>query len=479
MGNIVTTVAALSGGVSGVAGVAKRWRVEYGGTFATDDQLQLLLTDTLTAQADFAGFGTVTGLEPSFVFTFNDKVNILAGSAWYFSAVQGPTDFNNPNSLGNGFIELSNISGTAEDLVSIASYQGGVAIISRRNTQIWNVDPDAGNYSKRQVLENIGTVAKNSVKPVGDMDIYMLADNGVRSVRVRDASNNAIIADIGTPVDEIIQTVLKGLTDEQRAQACAVVEPSSNRYWLYLPTNYIYVFNYFPSSQIAAWSRYRAVWSKTPNAANYTYLFGTAYYVTFSGLVVGRTYTFQRGTKELATSICTFVHNAVEYPDQDYTFVAAATTATVNISSTTAPGAVTCALLEHFAPEKFVVQNGRVYARSGDNVFLYGGLDNQTYDRCFPQWDIPFLNAKSPATRKVYHGLDAICEGTWLVKLGTNVADANDVTAIYNNTGPSLMRGKSLAAKQGTHFKLRGQELSDGYARFSSAILHYEGGDNK
>ncbi len=481
MGNIATTAAALIGGVTAVAGVGKKYRVEYGGTWATDDQLQLNLTATLTANTVAAGFGTVTGLQPTFAFTFDDKLNLLAGSGWYFSGTDQPTQFNDANALGTGFVEIGTTFGSADDLVAMAPYQGGVAVISRRFTQTWSVDPQPENYQRKQTLLNIGTVAKLSVQPVGDMDVYMLADNGVRSLRVRDASNNAIIADIGTPIDEIIQSVLDGLTESQRAAACAVVEPSSNRYWLYLPGNYIYVFSYFTSSGVAAWSRYFASVKRAPVSTTWTGLPASNWFIRYTGLTVGKRYRFVRGNVELSAT-CRVVDESfsgVFLTDSDGTFVATQTSVYVFVTQTDQPEAATCVLLELFEPEKFVVLNGRVYGRAGDKIYLYGGLNNTTYDQCCPQWDIPFLNAKSPATRKLFNGLDVICEGTWRVALGTNVADAAAVTTIYNNAGPSLMRGKSLAAKQGTHFKLRGIEMSAGYARFSSAILHYEGGDGK
>lgn len=469
MGAIATTAAPLSGGVTAVTGVAKRYRVEFTGTWAVNELFRLNLVATATAKTDLAGNGTVTGLQPTFAFTFDDKVNLLAGTNWYFSEVGNPANFNNPNTLGNSFIQLSNIFGNPEDITAMAVYQGRLALIARRTTQFWSVDPDPANYQRGQVLQNIGTVAKLSVQSVGDLDVYMLADNGVRSLRVRDSSNNAIIADIGTPVDEIIRGVLEGLTEAQRAAACAVVEPSSNRYWLYLPTGHIYVFSSFPASGIAAWTRYQAITNLQDYEVLPVNVGSTHVYTT----VIGRKYFWLKQTGSTSLTCGATVLTEAGY------FTATATTATVIYSNAPTGEAVYDVTAAQFTPEKFVVQNGRVYARSGDNIYLYGGLNNQTYDFCAPQWDLPFLNAKTPATRKMYQGLDAICEGTWQVSLGTKVADANAVNVVYRNTGPSVDNGKSLAGKQGTHFKLRGVELSTGYARFSSAILHYEGADNK
>jgi hypothetical protein len=189
-----------------------------------------------------------------------------------------------------------------------------------------------------------------------------------------------------------------------------------------------------------------------------------------------------RGPTELAGTACAIARGDTWAPyltDADGTFVAASTTAWCFVAGVANPGETTAELYEAIAPEKFEEQGSRVYARSGNDIYLYGGTNNLTYDRCLPQWDTPFLNAKSPATRKTYHGMDAICEGRWRVSLGTNVADAGAVDEVINNTGPSLMRGKALTAKQGTHFKVRAVETGAAYARFSSTILHYDGGDNK
>lgn len=463
-----TTATDMLNGVDAYAGVGQVVQFAFSLTWAAGDTYTVTVTDPMTAETLLLGAGTVTGLQPSFVFTYNDKINLLADTAWYFSDVGRPTVFNDPRGLGNSFIELANSFGTPEDLTAIATYQGRLIVTSRRNTQIWAVDPDPANYQKGQVLQNIGTMAPRSVQAVGDMDVYMLADNGVRSVRVRDASNNAIIADVGTPIDEIIQGLLETMTEAQKAAACAVIEPSSNRYWLYLPTGHIYVLSYFPTSSIQAWTRY------TPKYNVLTTIAPTATGIpTDSWTVVdGSIYKWTKGATETSLTCGDVTLTATGY------FVADGTSA-VAVSTGVSPGTIELVTPTTFTPTQFAVQNGRVYARAGDALYLYGGADNQSYDYCLPQYDMPFLNAKSPATRKTYTGLDHIAEGLWTVSIGTNVANANDVTDVLILSGSSVAMGKALAAKQGTHFKLRGIEKSGDYARMSSCILHFDQNDPK
>lgn len=263
-----------TGGTNAFSGQGQEYTFTLSLT-GTAGRVTITLTDQATGIQYQVGAGNVTGLLASFLFVFGNRVYTLGGSTFFFTALAQPTVWNYSTDLSNGFFDTSNYYSTPENLAAIAVYQGKLAFYARRNVQIWQVDSDPANFQLIQVLPNIGTVAPLSVKAVGDMDIYALSDNGVRSVRVRDASNNAIIADVGTPIDAILQPILAGLTDAQKVQACGIVEPSSNRYWCYVPAadgghGYIYVFSYFPDNQIAAWSRYDPTWLNGSTKTNFT-----------------------------------------------------------------------------------------------------------------------------------------------------------------------------------------------------------------
>ena len=257
----------MTAGAPPTGGTGEDWHFVVGGVWVPGDKITITLTDTLTGIATQIGAGYVTGVIPSYVITFNNKVYALSGSTYYFSALNAPTVWNSPTGVGNGFVTISNYYASAEQLQAAAPYQGRLAFINRRDVQIWAVDPIPANYALIQTLLNIGTYAPASVVAIGDMDVYMLYDSGVRSLRVRDASNNAIIADIGTPIDALIQAM------PQQPTACGIADPSANRYWLFIPNTddpdngvgKIYAFSYFPSSQIAAWSTYSPTWD-SPSA---------------------------------------------------------------------------------------------------------------------------------------------------------------------------------------------------------------------
>ena len=245
----------MSGGVDAVAATNQAINVLIGGAWAAGDTFKLLLTAGDTGTQTLLGRGNLTGLVPAFLFTLNRKVYLLAGSTALFSAVDRPTAFNDLNGAGNSFVKLANTFANPENVTAMMLFQGKAAFLSRRSVQIWNIDADPDQWSQVQVLENIGTLAAESAKRIGEWEGVFLADSGFRSLRARVATDNAEVNDLGAPIDTLVQAKLAASTALQKAAACGVVEPNSNRYWCFL-NDTIYVLSYFPSAQIVAWSTY-------------------------------------------------------------------------------------------------------------------------------------------------------------------------------------------------------------------------------
>ena len=239
-------------GVDASAGYGLWLRATVAGTWAAGDSYSFALSSGSYSYT--IGTGRLTGVEPTFCMGLGDKLYFVAGDSLFFSGIQQPTHFEQQEPTA-GFIQVSSSYRGADTLVSLSSYQNGLAVFSRRTIQIWTIDPAPESYARRQILDNIGTVAAQSVQAVGDLDTYFLSDSGVRSLHVRDASNNGAITDVGTPIDGTLQGILSGLSDAEKSAACAVIEPTSNRYWLHLDGT-IYVLSYFISSGVCAWSTY-------------------------------------------------------------------------------------------------------------------------------------------------------------------------------------------------------------------------------
>jgi hypothetical protein len=213
-----------------------------------------------TRIADFdaaSGAVAVQGSTPNHALTHNEKVYVVRDSVLAFSGINAPAHFQDSGAgeVGFGFKNMSNQSAGSEALTALGRYQNLLAVFARRNIQTWYLDPDPLENAKRQNLENIGTFAPKSVVPFGDVDVFFLSDSGVRSLRSRDSSNQAGMADVGTPIDEYLLDYLSTLTEDQKERAVGCLEPISGRYILAVGTK-CFVFSYFASSRTSAWSTY-------------------------------------------------------------------------------------------------------------------------------------------------------------------------------------------------------------------------------
>jgi hypothetical protein len=375
-----TTPANMSGGVSAVSAVARVVTATIGGTFEAAD------TFTITINGlDYVVSGAAAGTGRT-ARTLKNNVYSTTQSLMYRCA-EG-----NPNQWGAGtgatFHNIATQASGSEQLTALGVYQNNMAVFTRKAVQIWFVDPDPVANRLLQVLNNIGTFAANSIAAVGDSDIFFLAPSGVRSLRARDSSNSASVYDIGTPIDPIIIEAIKDASEAERNAAIGFIEPVEGRYWLALEDKF-YIFTFYPTSKISAWSIYEPGWSIDAAA----------------------------------------------------------------------------------------VANDRIYVRSGDTIYLYGGDNDDTYDAIEVEIVLPFADAKTPGTEKTWGGLDVACEGAWTIEAAydINQPDERDTVAVVTGTtfgdADLALEGKS------SHIGFRLVHNKAEYASLSKLIAHYEGGE--
>ena len=285
--NLITTCEPMAGGAAASTGTGERHDITFGGVWAVGDTVSIIAQDSLSGLQTLIGAGNVTGKSPTFCFTFNDKMYLLAGDTVYFSSLGDPTDFNSLDGAGNGFIKLTDHFATPEALVAIASFQGRLAFISRQGLQTWTVAADPAAWQLNQVFEYVGSRSRFSPKTTGDFEVFFLDETGFRSLRVRDNTLNAFSEDLGSPIDEIVQAALVASSEAQKDGACGIVEPASKRYWCFLKDT-IYVFSNFPSSKVGAWSKY----APTFNNGGVQTAFTPEKFVVFQGQVYARAGNF-------------------------------------------------------------------------------------------------------------------------------------------------------------------------------------------
>lgn len=374
----------MSGGKDAVAAVAQKSTFTLA-NYADGKKVTFIATPTLdSANPIYWGATRVANTSPVSALTYKTKAHLTSGSSLFFSGVNQPTRWGE-NGVGAGFINLSNSNGGNELLTGLALYQGNLAAFSRRTVQVWAIDTDPAANRQGQVLSNTGALGAGSIISVGEIDVFYLSDSGIRSLRARDSSNAAVVNDVGTPVDGLILADLAGLTDAQKAACPAIIEPIDGRYWLAIGSK-VYVFSYFPNSQVAAWSVYE-------------------------------------------------------------------------------PG---------FAISKFTTKDGRVFARAGDTLYLYGGVNNAEYDASEVEVILPYLDGGKPAHMKTIEGMDMTVEGQWSVQVGMDplAPFARDQALLVDK--PTFSLGRIGVAGIGTHVGIRLVSNSNGYARLANLIVHFK-----
>lgn len=267
----LNTVKSPTGGQNAFGGQGQRY--DFTLSFpSTDGEVTIILTDQLTGLQTQIGFGEVTGVIPTFSFTYNNKVYVLANATTFFSALNDPMTWNDPNGNFNGFVTMSNFYATQDTLQAIAAYQGRLAFFSGYTIQFWIIDPNPVNWQQAQVLTNIGTFAPFSVSSLGDLDVLFLSYTGIRSLRVRDTTLNAVVNDIGSPIDGLVQPVLQASPISATSQSVAITDPTTGRYWLFIPNSSdpngkgkFYILSYFPNSKIIAWNTYDPSYNSDAN----------------------------------------------------------------------------------------------------------------------------------------------------------------------------------------------------------------------
>lgn len=122
---------------------------------------------------------------------------------------------------------------------------------------------------------------------------------------------------------------------------------------------------------------------------------------------------------------------------------------------------------------------GRMYVRCANNkLYLYGGADNNTYDATQVKIELPFFDARSPATGKQFTAIDLGIEGEWIVDACFDPANPDFYERICQVDQPTFAMARIPMTAHSTHFKLRLRSVGTGYARLSNIAVHYDGTDS-
>jgi hypothetical protein len=122
----------------------------------------------------------------------------------------------------------------------------------------------------------------------------------------------------------------------------------------------------------------------------------------------------------------------------------------------------------------FVTADNRIWARSGNDIYLYGGDSGTTYDTAETVIDLPFIDGHQIATWKSFKGIDVVCRGAWEIYLATDPNNPESESLIGTVTDTTLARCDIRTVGESPVIKLRLVNRLAQPAVVSKIIVHYD-----
>lgn len=131
-----------------------------------------------------------------------------------------------------------------------------------------------------------------------------------------------------------------------------------------------------------------------------------------------------------------------------------------------------------FTIEAFTTRLARVYARSGNTIYLYGGDDNDSYDACAVTLQLPFLTAGKPGHFKQITGFGMAGAGTWDVRLLVDPNNEDREEHVGDVEGVTFPEEGVALESHHTHVAPKLTHEAEEYASISNIALYYLGADS-
>jgi hypothetical protein len=127
-----------------------------------------------------------------------------------------------------------------------------------------------------------------------------------------------------------------------------------------------------------------------------------------------------------------------------------------------------------FTISDVAVAEGRLYVRSGDDIYIYGGTAGGEYFGGECEVRLPMANFRAPATLKGLFGIDVGCTSEWSVYLSTNLDDLDAATREAIISGPTFSEPNIPVASQASHVSLKLVHNKAERGTIDSIVFHYK-----
>lgn len=132
-----------------------------------------------------------------------------------------------------------------------------------------------------------------------------------------------------------------------------------------------------------------------------------------------------------------------------------------------------------FTVDQWAVAGSRLYARSGDTIYLYGGADNATYDASKVEITTPFIDGRKGAEFKNWTAYDVALQGEWTLfyALDPNEdpTDANNHIEIGTVSKTSYHLARHGLSENSPYLSLSFTHEKAEPAILTNVALHYNG----
>lgn len=133
-----------------------------------------------------------------------------------------------------------------------------------------------------------------------------------------------------------------------------------------------------------------------------------------------------------------------------------------------------------FVIDDMVVFNERVYLRSGDKIYVYGGLGDRfqySADVHAEAW-MPYMDGETPTRIKQFQGVDAAVRGAWEIRAALDSQDENASDTVARVSATTFHQERvGEVIGQSTHISLRFRSLAPLSATepaiLASAVVHF------
>lgn len=133
---------------------------------------------------------------------------------------------------------------------------------------------------------------------------------------------------------------------------------------------------------------------------------------------------------------------------------------------------------EVFNIDEAIVFRRRIYIRSGDVIYAYGGDSEMgqelIYDSTEAIMRTPFLDADKPAKGKSFQGWDTSVRGVWNVSASFDVNSQDKAEVLGTVDETTTPHNRLTLNAQSTHISLTFKSRSEEAAKVSNALIHYE-----